>query len=163
MFRSARVRVPKARLSLLPPYTRQPNQDEHTPPCTLSSITRLITTPTPEALPSSSFLARLISYFNLELPSWPLSKPPPSPTTGEMRKRDTLQSQNVTIGAVVGVVLAIFLVALFYFLYRYNSSIRLKRKRKKRPRTHRTGSGSSKGSTSSTTTQGPGPPEPAGV
>jgi len=172
MFRPVRVRIPKARLSSLTPYplatesNRQANHDEYTTSSTPSSIThpQVHSIANPENVPSPSFPTRLMSTFNSKLPAWPLSKHPPSTkaeqASPDLRKRDALQSQNVTIGVVVGVFLAIFLVALFYFLHRYNASIRLKRKRRKRRRASRTGS---KGSTSSTTTQGSGLPEPAGV
>ncbi len=49
----------------------------------------------------------------------------PRPTAG---KRDALQSQNATVGAVVGVLLALFLVGFFWFVYRYHKSIRLRRR-----------------------------------
>lgn len=172
MFRPVRVRVPKARLSPVTPYqlaaesTGQSNHDGHDTPSTLSPTgPQTLQPPIISNPPSPSFLTRLISHFKItvDLPSCPCSKPSKADQPG-LRKRDALESQNVTIGVVVGVFLAIFLVALFYFLYRYNASIRLKRKRRKRRGASRKGSGSSKGSTSSTNTQGSGPPpEPVGV
>ena len=59
------------------------------------------------------------------------------PTVG---KRDTLQSQNATVGAVVGVLLALFLGGFFWFVYRYHRSIRLRR-RGSRGSSSRSGSG----------------------
>ncbi len=59
------------------------------------------------------------------------------PTAG---KRDTLQSQNATVGAVVGVLLALFLGGFFWFVYRYHRSIRLRR-RGSRGSSSRSGSG----------------------
>lgn len=37
-----------------------------------------------------------------------------------------MQTQNVTIGAIVGVLLAVFLAGFFYFVWRYHRSIRVR-------------------------------------
>ncbi|KAK4215487.1 hypothetical protein QBC37DRAFT_371939 [Rhypophila decipiens] len=97
-------------------------------------------------------LTRLISSIKA---TWVTSRSPP-----DLRRRDDLQTQNITIGVVVGIFLTIFLVALFYFLHRYSASIRVRKKRRSRRRGSRAGSGSSKGSASSTSTQGSAPPAP---
>ncbi|RKU47082.1 hypothetical protein DL546_009223 [Coniochaeta pulveracea] len=74
-------------------------------------------------------------------------------------KRDTLQSTNTTIGVVVGVLLAVFLVGAIYFCFRYRRSIRLSKRKKHRH--HRSG-GSSKGSNASQASDAPAPaPAPA--
>ncbi len=59
------------------------------------------------------------------------------PATG---KRDTLQSQNATVGAVVGVLMTVFLGGIFWFVHRYHRSIRLRR-RDSRGSSSRSGSG----------------------
>ncbi|KAM7185101.1 hypothetical protein V8F33_012610 [Rhypophila sp. PSN 637] len=102
-------------------------------------------------------LTRLISSIKA---TW-VTAPILSRSQPDVRRRDDLQTQNITIGVVVGIFLTIFLVALFYFLHRYSASIRIRKKRRSRRRGSRAGSGSSKGSTSSTSTQGSAPPEPA--
>ncbi|KAK0704071.1 hypothetical protein B0T26DRAFT_522891 [Lasiosphaeria miniovina] len=66
---------------------------------------------------------------------------------GMIITRDTpMQTQNATIGAVVGVSLTVFLAVLFYFVYRYHASIRLANK--KRRRSHSSRSGTSRDSRS---------------
>ncbi|KAK4129925.1 hypothetical protein BT67DRAFT_437412 [Trichocladium antarcticum] len=59
-------------------------------------------------------------------------------TQPHRQKRATMQDQNATIGAVVGVLLAVFLAGFFYFVWRYRGSIRV--------RTRSTGSKGSRGS-----------------
>ncbi|KAM7220288.1 hypothetical protein V8F06_004254 [Rhypophila decipiens] len=109
-----------------------------------------------------SLLTRLIS--SIKAATWEVTAAPIlSRPQSDLRRRDDLQTQNITIGVVVGLFLTIFLVALFYFLHRYSASIRVrKKKRRSRRRGSRAGSGtSSKGSASSTSTQGSAaPPEP---
>lgn len=63
----------------------------------------------------------------------PNPNPNPLPNTAPaqqiIHKRDTPSSnQNITIGAIVGVLLAAFLVGFFYFVYRYHRSIRVRRR-----------------------------------
>jgi hypothetical protein len=48
---------------------------------------------------------------------------------GNMKRDGSMQTQNTTIGVIVGVLLAIFLAGFFYFVYRYHSSIRIRRRR----------------------------------
>ncbi|KAH8902891.1 hypothetical protein BR93DRAFT_221218 [Coniochaeta sp. PMI_546] len=77
----------------------------------------------------------------------------------ELRKRDPLHSSNVTIGAVVGVLLGVFIIGTIYFCIRYHRSIRFSDNRKRR---HRRSGGSSRGSKSSTSSSStaPAPPPP---
>lgn len=66
-------------------------------------------------------------------------------------------SVNTTIGVVVGILLAVFLVGFFAFLYFYGRSIRFTRKRR-----HRRKSSGSKGNSEGGTGGGTGdPPAPA--
>ncbi|KXX81383.1 hypothetical protein MMYC01_201262 [Madurella mycetomatis] len=58
-----------------------------------------------------------------------------------------MQEQNITIGIIVGVVLAVFLACVCYFLYRYGESIRIRRRgRQNGARRHSKGSRGSGGS-----------------
>ncbi|GAB1321079.1 hypothetical protein MFIFM68171_11289 [Madurella fahalii] len=58
-----------------------------------------------------------------------------------------MQEQNITIGVIVGVVLAVFLAGVGYFLYRYGKSIRIRRRgRQNGARRHSKGSRGSGGS-----------------
>ncbi|KAI1074323.1 hypothetical protein F5B20DRAFT_440429 [Whalleya microplaca] len=70
-----------------------------------------------------------------------------------LQKRAAGDNMNATIGAVVGVLLALFLAAAFAFLYVYRKSIRFTRRKKRRHRK----SAVSKGSKGS---DGGGPPPP---
>ncbi|KAH9984685.1 hypothetical protein F4779DRAFT_326565 [Xylariaceae sp. FL0662B] len=72
------------------------------------------------------------------------------------QKRDEADNINVTIGAVVGVLLAIFIAGAIAFLYVYGKSIRLRRRKKRRRRK----SAGSKNSKSSKGEDGGGPPPP---
>ncbi|KAL2128014.1 hypothetical protein VTI74DRAFT_9846 [Chaetomium olivicolor] len=59
---------------------------------------------------------------------------PPNGTLGrhgvvraELKKREyTMRDQNITIGVIVGVLLAVFLAGFFYFVSRYHKSIRVR-------------------------------------
>ncbi|AEO57225.1 hypothetical protein MYCTH_94500 [Thermothelomyces thermophilus ATCC 42464] len=46
----------------------------------------------------------------------------------QAREAGTMRAQNVTIGIVVGVLLAVFLAGFFYFVWRYHRSIRIRRR-----------------------------------
>ena len=48
--------------------------------------------------------------------------------TGVHKRAYTMHDQNTTIGAVVGVLLALFLAGAIYFVYRYRGSIRVRRR-----------------------------------
>lgn len=72
----------------------------------------------------------------------------------DLRRRDTA-STNTTIGIVVGVLLAVFIIASVVFLYRYRYSVRFHSKRRRRHRHH-----SSKGSKTSSEGLGAPPPPP---
>ncbi|KAJ9131038.1 hypothetical protein NKR19_g9663 [Coniochaeta hoffmannii] len=74
------------------------------------------------------------------------------------RKRD-LQSQNVTIGIVVGVLLGVFIIGTIYFCVRYHRTIRFA-DRKKRIHRRSGGGGSSRGSKSSTSSGSTAPAAP---
>lgn len=74
-----------------------------------------------------------------------------------LRKRDGLQDQNVTIGVVIGVALALFIIGACFFLYRYRFSVRFTHKKK-----HRHRSGSSKSSKTSTSSASSDAAAPAG-
>lgn len=66
-----------------------------------------------------------------------------------LQKRYTMQEQNMTIGVIVGVLLAVFLACVWYFLYRYGDAIRIRRRSRSRGgggRRHSKGSRSSGGS-----------------
>ncbi|KAI0156703.1 hypothetical protein GGR52DRAFT_197723 [Hypoxylon sp. FL1284] len=77
-----------------------------------------------------------------------------------LRKRASADNVNTTIGAVVGVLLAVFLLGFFAFLYFYGRSIRIKRKKHRRHR-----SSGSRGSKNEEASGGAGdggePPAPA--
>ncbi|KAI1759174.1 hypothetical protein GGR53DRAFT_167229 [Hypoxylon sp. FL1150] len=72
-----------------------------------------------------------------------------------LRKRTSANSVNTTIGVVVGVLLAVFLVGFFSFLYFYGRSIRVVRRKHRRRK-----SSGSKGSKNSDGAAGGGPPAP---
>lgn len=59
----------------------------------------------------------------------------------------TMHDQNTTTGIVVGVLLAVFLIGVLYFLWCYRSSIRIRQRRRRRNSggSSRRGSGSSSG------------------
>jgi hypothetical protein len=80
-------------------------------------------------------------------------------STPDLRKRDPLQSTNVTIGAVVGVLLGVFIIGTIYFCVRYHRSIRFGDHKKRR---HRRSGGSSRGSkaSASSASTAPAPPAP---
>ena len=75
----------------------------------------------------------------------------------DLRRRDGMQSQNVTIGVVIGVALALFIVAVIFFLYRYRFSVRFTNKKKRRHH-----SGSSKSSHTSASSASSHAAAPAG-
>ncbi len=75
----------------------------------------------------------------------------------ELRRRDGVQEQNTTIGVVVGVLLAVFLIAVGLFVYRYRFTIQLTHKKK-----HRHHSGSSKSSKTSGSSASSDAAAPAG-
>ncbi len=79
--------------------------------------------------------------------------PPPPPAQPS-------DNTNVTIGAVVGVVLGVFLIGIFAFLYTYRNSVRFSSK-KKHKRRKSAGSKSSKASSLPAEVV-PAPDEPAG-
>lgn len=70
--------------------------------------------------------------------------------------RTAVQDTNVTIGVVVGILIAVFLAAVFSFMYIYRGSIKVTGRRRRRKRKHKSG-GSSK---SSKTSEGGAPPPP---
>ncbi|KAI6087234.1 hypothetical protein F4821DRAFT_116260 [Hypoxylon rubiginosum] len=72
-----------------------------------------------------------------------------------LRKRSSADSVNTTIGVVVGVLLAVFLVGFFAFLYFYGRSIRVVRRKHRRRK-----SSGSKGSKNSEGAAGGEPPAP---
>ncbi|KAB5513352.1 hypothetical protein GE09DRAFT_1067330 [Coniochaeta sp. 2T2.1] len=77
----------------------------------------------------------------------------------DLRKRDPLKSTNVTVGAVVGVLLGVILIGTIYFCVRYHRGIKFTDKKRRR---HRRG-GSSRGSkvsTASSSSTAPAPPAP---
>ncbi|OIW22798.1 hypothetical protein CONLIGDRAFT_687211 [Coniochaeta ligniaria NRRL 30616] len=76
-----------------------------------------------------------------------------------LRKRDPMQSSNVTIGAVVGVLLGVFIIGTIYFCIRYHRSIRFS-DNKKRQHHRRPGGGSSRGSKASTSSSRSAPAPP---
>ena len=76
------------------------------------------------------------------------------PSTGLFR-RTSVKDTNVTIGIVVGVLLAVFLAAAFAFMWIYRGSIKLARRRRR----HHRKSGSSKSSKASSDGGG-APPAP---
>ncbi|KAI0016128.1 major facilitator superfamily domain-containing protein [Xylariomycetidae sp. FL0641] len=84
------------------------------------------------------------------------SSPPPPPPTPALQKRNAADHLNTTIGIVVGVLVAVFVVATLAFLYVYGNSIRFKGRRHRRRRHHRRKSGSSKTSKSSRSSGGSG-------
>lgn len=57
-----------------------------------------------------------------------------SQSSNRLVRRTSVQDTNVTIGIVVGVLLAVFLAAAFAFMWIYRGSIRLAKKRKHRHR-----------------------------
>ncbi|KAB5559535.1 hypothetical protein GE09DRAFT_1220215 [Coniochaeta sp. 2T2.1] len=77
----------------------------------------------------------------------------------ELRKRDPLKSTNVTVGAVVGVLLGVILLGTIYFCVRYHRGIKFTDKKRRR---HRRGGSSrgSKASTASSSSTAPAPPAP---
>ncbi|KAK1751532.1 hypothetical protein QBC47DRAFT_392029 [Echria macrotheca] len=105
----------------------------------------------------SSLLYRLRTFFTSRI--WAAAS---SHERWSLRKRDSLQDQNVMIGAIVGVVLFLFIIGLIYFFYRYHNSIRFSRR--SRSRRGRYGGhhryGSSKGSNTSSDVGGPPVPPP---
>lgn len=73
-----------------------------------------------------------------------------------------LQNTNLTIGIVVGVVLALFFIGLGVFLWFFRNSIRLSKRKKNRRRRKSSGSKSSKSSGGSRDGPPPPPPPPPG-
>ncbi|KAI1333529.1 hypothetical protein F5Y15DRAFT_421729 [Xylariaceae sp. FL0016] len=73
-----------------------------------------------------------------------------------LRKRDAVSQMNTTIGVVVGVLLAVFLLAVAWFLYVYRKSIRFTPRKKRR---HRKSSGSKSSQSSQSTAEGAGAEE----
>ncbi|KAI4868427.1 hypothetical protein F4820DRAFT_125237 [Hypoxylon rubiginosum] len=103
----------------------------------------------PFSIESVSFLARWTFNRGLDACSTALDR------ASSLRKRTSANSVNTTIGVVVGVLLAVFLVGAFAFLYFYGRSIRVTRKRHRRRK-----SSGSKGSKNSDGAGGE-PPAPA--
>ncbi|KAI1773634.1 hypothetical protein F4818DRAFT_96572 [Hypoxylon cercidicola] len=103
----------------------------------------------PFSIESISFLARWTLGRGLSVCSTALDR------ASGLRKRTSAASVNTTIGVVVGVLLAVFLVGAFAFLYFYGRSIRVTRKKHRRRK-----SSGSKGSKNSDGAGGE-PPAPA--
>ena len=76
---------------------------------------------------------------------------------GPVAKRDTVQSLNTTIGAVVGVILGVFIIGLLAFCWWYRFSIRFTYRKKR----HRKGSKSGSSKSSDGGAPPPPPPPPA--
>ncbi|KAK4177811.1 hypothetical protein QBC36DRAFT_326187 [Triangularia setosa] len=103
-------------------------------------------------------------------PSWlhlpfrlPVSRaddPVSSAWTSKLAKRYSMQEQNITIGVVVGVLVAAFLVGCFYFCHRYGRSIQVRRRGRSRRRGSRYGSKGSHMSFSASSGEGAPPPPP---
>ncbi|XXH04362.1 hypothetical protein Hte_010776 [Hypoxylon texense] len=104
----------------------------------------------PFSVESISFLARWTFSRGRHACSTALDR-----AASSLRKRTSPDSVNTTIGVVVGVLLAVFLVGFFAFLYFYGKSIRVTRRRHRRRK-----SSGSKGSKNSDGAGGE-PPAPA--
>ncbi|KAL2155678.1 hypothetical protein VTH82DRAFT_420 [Thermothelomyces myriococcoides] len=101
------------------------------------------------AVPPQEYPDQSRSYYHALTPRQPLPSPASHDRKGrnvhgwlrlhlhlqlQGRNAGSMRAQNVTIGIVVGVLLAVFLAGFFFFVWRYHQSIRIRRRSGRRRR-----------------------------